>query len=450
MVSATAALKPKVSFALSGKADIFEGRLVAADATFIRWLSKAGSRAVGGLIGETLPSLLADSVRDLISAGTTSSLILNPGAAFPAALKIELISRGRGAYSLACYDVADLHNAVVALEHSQQMTERESERLQLLLQASVAFAAAMTLEELGPLVVEAARRSFRASAVSLHVLEDGQYRMLAGENPLLPYWPTQAPEPGARTVQLGRVVQITSPEQAEEVLPGIGASFRHAGVRATIVAPIIEQDAPIGALACYFTHERRFDEQAEPLARALAQQAAQAFVRLRLGAELRRRVMHDEITGLPNRRLFEEQIEQTLLGSEKAVAVVFIDLDRFKAVNDELGHAFGDRLLAEVGQRLRKVFRQDDMVARYGGDEFIAICEVTSQADASRIAERIRTAIEQPFEGLPPRLHVTASIGLVLSTSFDTRLIESLLRLADKAMYTAKAAGGNRIHYVHD
>jgi diguanylate cyclase (GGDEF)-like protein len=439
-----------MNLALCGILNVSGGRVTGVDPTTAGWIGLSPEDIVGRAVDDILPPALLEAVDGRLPEAHGARLVLDPGAQFPRAVKVETVAAEPDGFALACYDVSDLQGEIDLLEHAQQMSVRESERLQLLLEASVAFAAAMTMDELGPLVVEAARRSFRATSASLHVLEDGRYRMLAGENPLLEYWPEQAPPPGARTVQIGHVVEITSPEEADEALPGIGESFRRAGVRATIVAPMLDQDAPIGALACYFKHERHFDEQAEPLARALAQQAAQAFVRIHLGTELRRRVMHDEVTGLPNRRLFEEQIERILPSTDGAVAVVFVDLDRFKSVNDELGHAYGDALLSQVGQRLRGIFRQDDMVARYGGDEFVAVCAGTNEDDACRIAERVREAIAQPFDGLPPNLHITASVGVVLSPDGASRLIERLLRMADHAMYTAKAEGGNRVQFVHE
>ncbi|MDP9027136.1 MAG: diguanylate cyclase [Actinomycetota bacterium] len=439
-----------MNLALCGIAELASDRIVIADDTFLRWLGKSQSEVVGRRMNDLVPPRVADFLEELKSGPRAERILLEPGGAFPSAVRFELVEDGTDDYLLAGYDVSIMQSEIDILEHAQRMSVRESERLQLLLEASVAFADALTLEELGPLVAEAARKSFRASAASVHILEDGGYRMLAGENPLLEFWPNDAPRPGARTVEIGNVLQITSPEQAEKILTGIGESYRLAGVHATLVAPIVEQGTPIGALACYFDHERHFDEQAEPLARALAQQAAQAFVRIKLGGELRHRVMHDEITGLPNRRLFEEQINAALRGRQKSVAVFFIDLDRFKPVNDELGHAFGDALLAQVGERLQSVFREEDLVARYGGDEFIAVCGATDHRTAVRIGERIREAIAQPFTGLPTTFEITASVGAVLSPASDEMFIEGLIRLADRAMYTAKAAGGNRVHFVQD
>jgi diguanylate cyclase (GGDEF)-like protein len=240
------------------------------------------------------------------------------------------------------------------------------------------------------------------------------------------------------------VVKLTSAAEADLMLPGIGIAYEKAGVHAVIAVPIMDRSDPIGVVACYFTHPREFDEQADPLARALAQQAAQAFIRIRLSDELRRAAMRDALTGLPSRRLFEEQMERALARQTDLSAVLFIDLDGFKAINDRLGHTAGDELLGQVGDRLRRVFREDDAVARWGGDEFIAVFEVHDRAAAIQLAERAREVLAEPFAS-PLGAQVTASIGLVLSSIQDGVAVERLIRLADQAMYSAKAAGGNQV-----
>ena len=182
-----------------------------------------------------------------------------------------------------------------------------------------------------------------------------------------------------------------------------------------------------------------------PLAEALSNQAAQAVARVRLEETLRRAAMHDEVTGLPNRRLVEEDVTRTLLPEYPALSVIFIDLDGFKAVNDRLGHAAGDALLREVGVRLRAVIRAHDVLGRFGGDEFIAVAAVESPGDASALADRIRVAIAEPYADLPEDLRITASVGVVTVPNDGAPIMDQLVRAADHAMYEAKMAGGDRI-----
>jgi diguanylate cyclase (GGDEF)-like protein len=216
-------------------------------------------------------------------------------------------------------------------------------------------------------------------------------------------------------------------------------------VYSVIAAPIIEDGTPFGAFACYFDQPRIFDDQAVPLAEALAQLAGQVLVRLRLEARLRRAAMLDEVTGLPNRRLFDENLQQTVRAPAEQIAVLFVDLDGFKAINDTLGHATGDAVLRDVAIRLTAVFRQEDSIARYGGDEFIAALHVADTADAIMLADRARAAIAEPFLYLPPELGITASVGIAATDGSVAGLsIEHLIRLADQAMYAAKRSGGDQ------
>ena len=128
------------------------------------------------------------------------------------------------------------------------------------------------------------------------------------------------------------------------------------------------------------------------------------------------------------------------------VATLFIDLDGFKRVNDGLGHHAGDLLLREVGSRLQATVRQEDLVARYGGDEFVVVCEVPELAAAEDVADRIRQAIERPFDGIPQTFPISASNGMSIARTEDPDWNpDRLIREADHAMYSAKNAGGNRV-----
>ena len=331
-------------------------------------------------------------------------------------------------------------------DRTTALGRRESDRLQLLLSASVAFAKTQSEEELGELLAETAFRAFNATACSVHTGQPGSYELVAGEDMLASAWPDDGPPRAGMTVQLGRVVTIESPGAADAVVPGFGLTeiFEKAGVSAVIGAPIIEDDIPFGAFACYFDQPRAFDDQAVPLAEALAQLAGQVLVRLRLEARLRRAAMLDEVTGLPNRRLFDENLQQTERAHADQVAVLFVDLDGFKAINDTLGHAAGDTVLKEVADRLSSVFRQEDMIARYGGDEFIAALRVADASDALELADRARAAIAEDFPGIPPELSITASVGIAITDDVAGQSIDHLIRLADQAMYAAKRAGGDQ------
>jgi diguanylate cyclase (GGDEF)-like protein/PAS domain S-box-containing protein len=153
---------------------------------------------------------------------------------------------------------------------------------------------------------------------------------------------------------------------------------------------------------------------------------------------------HDDLTGLANRALFKDRLEHAIARRARRpglVGLLFLDIDRFKTINDSLGHTAGDQLLTAVADRLRAVLRPEDTIARLGGDEFAIVVEdVGSPEEALALAERIRSAFVAPFEHQDRHITITASIGVVV-TSGTTRSADELLRDADVAMYRAKVSG---------
>ena len=160
--------------------------------------------------------------------------------------------------------------------------------------------------------------------------------------------------------------------------------------------------------------------------------------------QLAHQAFHDPVTGLPNRALFIDRLTRTVARVRRAphaAAVLFLDLDRFKVVNDSLGHAKGDELLMEVAARLQGCLRPDDTAARFGGDEFTILLEdITSTQDAVVVAERIAQAISAPFALGTQEVHVSVSVGIV-TAGRDADSADELLRKADVAMYRAKQKG---------
>lgn len=170
-------------------------------------------------------------------------------------------------------------------------------------------------------------------------------------------------------------------------------------------------------------------------------------------AEIRRQVHLDPLTGLPNRRMFMDRLEFTWNQSQRhnrAFALIYLDLDDFKPINDHLGHATGDTLLIEVARRLIDCTRASDTVARLGGDEFVVLLsEVNEQSAPASIAEKILHALTAPVIASGQQVVPRASLGIV---SFPTQAYGSptaMLHAADSAMYTAKRTGGGRYHLGH-
>ena len=169
--------------------------------------------------------------------------------------------------------------------------------------------------------------------------------------------------------------------------------------------------------------------------------------RKRFEAQLAHRATHDALTGLPNRRLLADRLGLALARSARRgtrAAVLFLDIDHFKVVNDSLGHTAGDRLLVLVAERLACVVRPEDTLARLGGDEFVVLVEgLAGEADALAVAARLEGALAAPFVVAGAELFVTASIGIALAGGPDASP-ESVVRDADAAMYHAKERGRAR------
>jgi diguanylate cyclase (GGDEF)-like protein/PAS domain S-box-containing protein len=164
--------------------------------------------------------------------------------------------------------------------------------------------------------------------------------------------------------------------------------------------------------------------------------------------ELKRQAFHDSLTGLANRALFADRLGHALERTRRLphpIAILFVDLDDFKTVNDSLGHAEGDELLVAVAERFNKTLRAGDTIARMGGDEFAILVEDPPDVDAPiNVAQRLLAALNAPFEHGSKELFVRASVGIAVSRS-DSQTADELLRNADVAMYTAKSNGKNRI-----
>jgi diguanylate cyclase (GGDEF)-like protein len=168
-----------------------------------------------------------------------------------------------------------------------------------------------------------------------------------------------------------------------------------------------------------------------------------------LEEEVAQLAFFDTLTQLPNRRLFNDRLGQSLVRAKRdqaSLALMFIDLDKFKPINDTYGHETGDLVLQTVARRIESVLRASDTAARVGGDEFLVLLTgLQSNADALAVAEKIRSALEQPFvtpDGLA--LLASASIGIAIFPD-HAQTGQDLMRLGDRAMYEAKNSGGNSV-----
>jgi diguanylate cyclase (GGDEF)-like protein len=414
------------------------GRILEANELFLEWtglsLTELAGRSFGSLrhrvvaIGGRSDGLVRLSHAD----GTTRAVILGRRPA-------------EGGELIALVDATERVEREQAMVRSQALQARTRKRLELIIDSSIAFSAATDEQSLVEILATTVAEAYQAEQAGVFLFDDhGDIVQAAGSDPL--------PADGStrflvdQVAGLRRVLTISGMDAADALDALLGVSMRATGVDAVLVSPIQHDDALFGVFVAFFLHPRQFDSEAAPLADALSGQAAQAITTLRLQRQLEHAAMHDETTGLPNRRRLETQLLEYAASTSALIATLFIDLDGFKHVNDSLGHHVGDQLLREVGRRLQAAVRQEDLVARYGGDEFVVVCEVPEVASAEDVADRIRQSIERPFADLPEGFPISASIGLSIARTEDPDWNpDRLIREADHAMYSAKNAGGNRV-----
>lgn len=242
---------------------------------------------------------------------------------------------------------------------------------------------------------------------------------------------------GGRAITENRLIKIQNYSMSEGAID----RFANANLRMAMAAPIHENGRPTGSIvvATYKADRVYTDTEAEML-QIFAHHASMALNDAKAVDEMRTLAYHDALTGLPNRALFTEHLERALANARRMgtqLAVLFVDLDRFKLVNDSLGHGMGDKLLSCVGERLRRCLRASDLAARFGGDEFAVLVENATPEGAGTLAEMICDVFETPFDIDGHELLVTASVGVAMDIAGACDA-EHLVRNADLAMYRAK------------
>ena len=230
------------------------------------------------------------------------------------------------------------------------------------------------------------------------------------------------------------------------ILAGLGAAH-------CFVIPIFWRNEVCGALSIGVADPQEVNNELIEQARDLGKRVGVAFAALAREAELILRAHYDDLTGLPNRALLSERLQQELARARrigKPLALLFLDLDRFKSVNDTLGHDGGDQLLRVAASRLSACVRECDTVARLGGDEFVVLLTgLDNPQQAAKLAEQLLALLSEPFEIAGSNCFIGASIGVSVFPA-DGSTAKELLKKADIAMYRAKAAGRGRFVFFEE
>jgi diguanylate cyclase (GGDEF)-like protein len=346
---------------------------------------------------------------------------------------------------------------VLAMTLASMRTVRSLQERQRLLELSTAIQRAITLraplQEVLDMICAAAAELLGDEVVWLRLVEPDDPRRTRTvathgvDRALLPAAAADhvaEQDVGARAIAERRLVVVDDYAAS----PGAADLFVERGLQAAMAAPIDDEGATIGSLvvASYRPGRSYLSAEQEMLA-TFARHASLAFLDARTVDELVRQALHDPLTTLANRALFLDRLGHALARAERestVVGVLFIDVDRFKWVNDNYGHAAGDALLVQVGERLRALTRSSDTVARLGGDEFAVLVEgVPEQSHVARLAAKLVESLRQPFAVEGDEISVTASLGVAVADSQT----DDPLRDADHAMYRAKRGGNDRYEF---
>jgi diguanylate cyclase (GGDEF)-like protein len=375
-----------------------------------------------------------------------------------------LVVRSYRRRSLAADDVSLLEllasQVAPAIEAARLHTESERQRIEAESLAELARQGSMEhdTERLIQLICEYGTKLTGADYAGIRLLDDTghlSWRGMAGNQ--TQRWRTRAESTGRGSAGEAIRAGVTMVNRLQVASPGAPAALDPTSVRASeagliqLATPMIYRGGARGALVLGW----RTDVEPSPdqirVAETLAGYATVVLENARAHLALAQQALYDELTGLPNRRLFQDRLEQAMLASRRdghPIALLLMDLDRFKDVNDTMGHLAGDALLRELGRRLRNALRTSDTVGRLGGDEFaMVLTSLRDRAGATVAATKLLDAINEPLQLRGQSLQVAGSVGIAMCPEHGEDP-ETLLRRADVAMYVAKRAGSGSAVYA--
>jgi diguanylate cyclase (GGDEF)-like protein/PAS domain S-box-containing protein len=333
---------------------------------------------------------------------------------------------------------------------TQRTAESLAARITVLQDASAAFAGGTSEGAIAQSLAGILEETLVASDACVALIgPTGSLEVVAGSNPLDGLIRDDRQVLGLTVVKSEKPVVVNATDGDTSLYPGVVQALRDARLQTVAVFPMMSDARPIGVAAAFFRRQRELGESETEVVLALSRQASQVLTRLRAQEQLAYAALHDQLTGLANRESIRRSITVALAarvsampGSANTVSVMFLDLDGFKTVNDRLGHHVGDAILQQVAVRLRTAIRAGDLVGRYGGDEFVVVCDATGDA-AEAVGVRIRDEIRAGFaeaEGFA----ISASIGIAVCDATTDITTDAVIGAADAAMYESKRLGRDR------
>ena len=384
-------------------------------------------------------------VRRDMGNGIATRLRRRDGTELPVDIALTPLFAGDQRVVLAAVrDMSDRQGLVLALEDSQRWLRSQSDVLE---QVARNEPLEVTLTTLARAVV--ARSP--AAGCTIHVRDDraGLLRLQAAVGLDAEYQAhvTDVAPEGALSTN-GDVPDVSG----DPAWPQLAGAAESAGVRAYTCARVVKPgtDELIGIVGLHRPERRDASELEIATLEASGRLLALAVDHETARSALSYAATHDRLTGLPNRYLLLDRLARILSqrgrGGSHRVGIVFLDIDEFKRVNDSLGHSVGDRLLVGVGRRLSSSVRPGDMLARFGGDEFVVLCErVADELHVVRIAQRLVDSLHEPLVIDGQSITVNGSAGISIDAGHRDDEADAMIREADVAMYRAKARGGGHV-----
>ena len=382
-------------------------------------------------------------------------LVTADGSSLPVLVNAARVSQSEGEPGEVRIGVLDASSRVSyerELLTAQRTAEELAARVSVLQRASASFGSSTSISQIAETLSSILEDALVATAACVALVADsGALEVVGGVNLLDGLILNDVHIIGEAVLRSETPVIVGTSDEEAAQYPWVVRALREARVQTLAVFPIMSDSTPVGVTAAFFARQRTLPESERQLVLAVAQQASQALTRTRAEGELAFAALHDQLTGLANRASLQGSIREELarmVRGSRPLSVMFIDLDGFKPVNDELGHSEGDAILREVATRLNASVRAVDIVGRYGGDEFVVVCAHTDADQAATIAARIHDEIRKPFadaEGFA----ISASIGIATHESSGTRVsADAILGAADEAMYASKRLGRDRTTLV--
>ncbi len=366
---------------------------------------------------------------------------------------LVLAEKQSGGYSVEdsrlLKDVADQVAVSIDKEYLREQLSQHEERLSILNRCNAIITSSMDISEVFDTFVGELKKVVDVSWAAVVLIENSDLYFQALSTEIDSTWKV-----GERELIKGTAVEwvinhkkaMVESDLSQESQFVMAKSYLKQGLRSIVYLPLIAKGKAIGSLIVASRHPNAYSQRHMILLEQLASQIAMPIEHSRLYAEVKEKARVDELTGLLNRRSLDEMIVSEINRHSRygsVFSLIILDLDSFKAFNDNYGHLAGDELLREIGSVLKDSVRGADQAFRYGGDEFAILLPSTLINAANRVAERIRKRVAS--KEIADYIPVTVSLGLA-SCPVNGRGVNEIIAAADAALYHAKRSGGNRSH----